>query len=74
MVFINMTHPHDDFPMVNDGPFEWVETIDGTLFGLRPGQREAEELAGMNADGSWNTAEYGRPPTQYRHLVISAKE
>jgi hypothetical protein len=55
---ITFEHSHDEFPQVVEGPFEWIEMIGGNMFGLRPGTDEAEEIAGVNIDGTWDAGPF----------------
>ena len=54
MVSITFEHHHDEHPALTEGPFEWIEMIGGNMFGLRPGFDEAEEIAGVNYDATWD--------------------
>ena len=62
MIRVTFEHSNDDYPQVTEGPFEWVEMIGGNMFGLRPGTEEAEEIAGVNEDGTWDAGPIGILP------------
>lgn len=59
MLTILFEHHHGEYPDHREGPFEWIEMIGGNMFGLRPGCDEAEEIAGVNEDGSWDAGDLG---------------
>lgn len=42
MITVVFEHDYDEYPRLTEGPFEWIEMISGTMFGLRPGCDEAE--------------------------------
>ena len=58
LVQITFEHGHDEFPPVTEGPFIWVEMIGGNMFGCRAEGEEAEEIAGVNHDGTWDAGEF----------------
>jgi hypothetical protein len=58
MLHITFEHVHSLFPDVTEGPFEWIEMIYGNMFGLRPGEKEAEEIAGVNHDATWDAGPF----------------
>jgi hypothetical protein len=58
MFQITFEHNHDEYPELTEGPYVWIEMIGGQMFGLRPGQEEAEEIAGINDDGTWDAGPF----------------
>ena len=57
-VSIVFEHNYDEHPPVREGPFVWVEMIGGNMFGCRDEDLEAEEIAGVNDDGTWDAGPY----------------
>ena len=57
-------------PTHTEGPFVWVEMIYGIMFGLRPTDKEATEIAGFNCDnGTWDVGPAKRPHGYDRWLI-----
>lgn len=53
-----------------EGPFEWIEMIDSIIAGCRVDGQEAEEIAGLNTDGSWHLG----GPVRYRRWTVSVTQ
>lgn len=58
MVNITFEHARDEYPTLTEGPFLWVEMIGGNMFGCRSENTEAEEIAGVNHDATWDAGPF----------------
>lgn len=74
MIQVTFEHKHDEFPEITEGPFLWIEMIYGNMFGCRNEDDEAEEIAGVNDDGTWDAGSHSSGRRAYTRWTITQVE
>lgn len=73
-IYVKFESHHGQWPDHIEGPFVWVESIGTIIAGCREDGQEAEEIGGINGNGTWDAGPAGSDRRQYDRWTMYTKQ